>query len=65
MQLTSCKKRLKHISGIQRSVSLACTDYSMNLIDEHDDLAVRLLNLVKNSLQPFLKLTSILSAGNK
>ena len=64
-QLAAGKHRLEHVAGIHRTLAArACTDDRVELVDEGDDLAVGLLDLVEHRLQPLLELTAVLRAGD-
>ena len=65
VQIAAGKRGLEHIAGIERAVRLARSDHSMDLIDEENDLALLLLELVEDCLQPFLELAAVLRAGDK
>ena len=60
VQLTSGEHRLKHVSRIHCTISLACSDDSVKLIDEHNHFTLRLLNLIKDILKSLFKFTTIL-----
>ena len=55
---------LQHIAGVHRPLGRACTDDRMDLIDERDDLAVRVLDLVEHALQALLEFAAVLGAGH-
>ena len=64
-QLAAGKHRLEHVAGVHRALTAsACADDRVKFIDERDDLAVGLLDLVEHRLQPLLELTAVLRAGD-
>ena len=65
MQLTSGEHRLKHVARIHCTVSLACSNDSVKLIDEHDHFTLRLLHLIKDILKSLFKFASVLCTGYK
>ena len=65
VQLTSGEHRLKHVSRIHCTISLACSHNGVKLIDEHNHFTLRLLNLIKDILKSLFKFTSVLGTGHK
>ena len=63
MKLASCQHRLKHIAGIHGTISLAGTNNKMQLINKENNLAVRLLDILKDCFKPLFKLAPILGTG--
>src|ERR1022692_118882 len=47
--------RLEHVAGIHRALGSPGPDNRMQLVNEGDDLAVALLDLVQDGLQPLLE----------
>ena len=65
VQLAPCKHGLQEVACVHAALGLACADYSMKLINEEQDLALGLLDLLEDGLQPLFKLASVFSAGYK
>ena len=65
VELTSCQLRLEEVAGIHRALGPSCTDDVVDLVDEEDYLAVRLLNLIEDGLEPLLEFASELCARDK
>ena len=59
VQLAAGQHGLEQVAGIHRAVGLARTDNGVQLIDEEDDLALGLLDLVEDALQAFLELAAV------
>ena len=56
---------LEQVAGVHRAVDLAGPDDQVQLVDEEDHAAVRLLDLVQHGLQALLELPPVLGAGDK
>ena len=65
MQFTPRQRGLEHIAGVHRAFGLAGTDHGVQLINEQDDLAFLLGQIVDHGLQPFLELAAELGTGNQ
>ena len=65
VELTSCKHRLKKVSGVHGTIGFSGAYYGVKLIDEHKYLSVGLLNFIENCLESLLKLTSVLCTCHK
>ncbi len=63
-QLTAREHRLEHVAGVHRALRGTGTDDRVQLVDEHDDLAFRVGDLLQDGLQPVLKFPSVLGAGD-
>src|SRR5699024_6959106 len=64
-QLTAGEHRLEHIAGIHRGVASGSgADDRVELIDERDDLAIGVLDLLEHGLEPFLELAAVLRPGD-
>ena len=61
-QLAACKHRLQEIACVHRALSRTRADDRMHLVDEEQDLPVRLRDLVQDSLQTLLELPAELCA---
>ena len=59
VQLAAGQHGLEQVARIHRAVGLARADDGVQLIDEEDDLALGLLDLVEDALQAFLKLAAV------
>ena len=64
-QAASGERRLQHVRGIHRALARARADQRMQLVDEQDDLAVRLLDLLQDSLKAFFELSPKLRTGDE
>ncbi len=64
-QIATCEGWLQYIGGIHSATALASAHESVNLIDEEDNLALRLCNFINYCFKSFLKLSLILSSGNQ
>ena len=56
---------LQQIAGVHRALGFAGADERVHLVDEQDDVARRLLDLVEHALQPLLELAAIFGAGDQ
>ena len=56
------QRRLEDVGGIHRSFAFPGAYQRMNLVDEQNDVAIRLLHFVDNRLQSFLKLSFVFCA---
>ena len=65
MQLAPGQHRLEQVAGIHAAFGLARTHDGMQLVDEQDDPALRLLHFVQDGLQPLLKLAAVLGPGHQ
>ena len=61
-QLAAGEHRLEHVAGVHRALGGAGADHGVQLVDERDDLAVALLDLVEHGLEPLLELAAVLGA---
>src|SRR6185312_9581699 len=62
-QLAAGQRRLQHVGGVNRALRRARANQRMQLVNEENDLPVRVLYLFENRLQPVLKLATILCAS--
>ena len=62
LELPAGQRRLQQVAGVQRALSRACPDHGVDLVDEQDDLAMRLLHLVHDALEALLELAPELAA---
>ena len=65
VELAPCQHRLKHVARIHCAVSLTCAHDQMQLIYEKNDLTIRLFYILKDGLEPLLKLAPILGSGHQ
>ena len=64
-QLASRQHRLEHVAGIHGALATgARADDGVQLVDEGDDLTVRLLDLIEDGLEPLLELAPVLGSGD-
>jgi hypothetical protein len=56
--------RLEHVAGVHRALGLAGADERVQLVEEGDDLALALLDLLEHGLEPLLELPAVLRAGD-
>ena len=59
-QLAPRQRRLQHIRSIDGAFRRACPYQGVQLIDEQNDLAIRLFNVLEHRLEPVFKLAAIL-----
>ena len=65
VQLAAGQHGFEQVARVHRAVGLACADDGVQFIDEEDDLALGLLDLVQNALQAFLKLAAVFCTRNQ
>ncbi len=63
-QLAAREHRLEHVAGVHRALGGAGADDRVQLVDEHDDLALGVGDLLEHRLQPVLELAAVLRAGD-
>ena len=64
-QLAAGQHRLEHVAGVHRALAgRAGADDGVQLVDERDDLAVGVLDLLEDGLEPLLELAAVLRAGD-
>ena len=63
VQLTSGQHRLEQIAGIGRALGAPRADDVVHLVDEQQDAAVTLLDLVEHCLQPLFEFAPVLRSG--
>ena len=64
-QLAARQRRLEHVRGVDRPLGPAGADDRVQLVDEEDDLAVALGDLLEHGLEPVLELAAVLGAGDQ
>ncbi len=65
VQLAARQHRLQHVRGVHRAFGGAGADDRVQLVDEQDDLALRVGDLLEHRLQALLELAAILRAGDE
>ena len=63
-QLAAGEHRLEHVACVHRALGGTGADDRVQLVDEHDDLALRVGDLLQHRLQPVLELAAVLGAGD-
>ena len=63
-ELAAREHRLEHVAGVHRALGGAGADDRVQLVDERDDLAVGVGDLLEHRLQPLLELAAVLGAGD-
>ena len=64
-QLAAGEHRLEHVAGVHGALAgRAGADDGVQLVDERDDLAAGVLDLVQDGLEPLLELAAVLRAGD-
>src|SRR5262249_45082374 len=62
-QFAPGQSRLQHVAGVDGAFGRACTHKCMQLINEQNDLALRIFYFFQHSLQPVFEFAAILGAG--
>ena len=65
VELAAREHRLEQVAGVGRAFGLAGADDVVDLVDEQDDAALALLDLVEHRLQALLELAAVLGAGEQ
>jgi hypothetical protein len=65
VQLAAGQRGLQHVARIHGAFGLSRTDHGMDLVDEQDDVAFLLGDIVQHRLEPFLELAAELRAGDQ
>ncbi len=65
VQLASREHRLEQVRGVHGALGGAGTDDGVQLVDEQDDLALGVLDLLEHGLEALLELAAIFRAGNQ
>ena len=63
-QLAAGQHRLEHVAGVHRALGRARADDGVQLVDEGDDLAVGVGDLLEHRLEALLELAAVLGAGD-
>ena len=64
-ELAAGEHRLQQVGRVHRALGRAGADDRVQLVDEEDDLALGLLDLLQHRLQPLLELAAVLRAGDE
>ena len=64
-EFTAGQHRLQEVAGIHCTFRRAGADDRVKLIDEEQDLAVRLRDLIEDALEAFLELTAVFRTSNQ
>ncbi len=65
VQLAARERGLQHVAGVHRALGLAGADHRVQLVDEQNDLAFLLREIVQHGLQPLLELAAELRARDQ
>ncbi len=63
-QLAPSERRLQHVGGVHGALGGSRPDERVQLVDEEDDRALRLFDLLQDGLQPVLELAPVLGPGD-
>ena len=63
-ELAAGQHRLDHVAGVHRPLGRAGADDGVELVDEGDDLALGVGDLLQDRLQPLLELAPVLGPGD-
>ena len=64
-QLAAGQRRLEQVGGVHRALGGAGADQGVQLVDEEDDLAVGVGDLLEHRLEAVLELAAVLGAGDQ
>jgi hypothetical protein len=64
-QLPAREHRLQQVGGVDRALRGAGADDGVELVEEHDDAALALGDLLEHGLEPVLELAAVLRAGDQ
>ena len=65
VQLAARQHRLEQVGGVHRAFGRARADDGVELVDEQDDLALGVLDLLEHGLEALLELAAVLGAGDQ
>ena len=65
MQFAARQHGLEHVAGVHRTLGFSGADHRVNLVDEEDDLALRLGDFLKHRFETFLEFAAKLRAGDE
>ena len=64
-QLAAREHRLQHVGRVDGALGRAGADDRVQLVDEEDDLALGVFDVLEDGLQPLLELAAVLRAGEE
>ena len=64
-QLAARQRRLQEVGGVDRALRGTRSDQGVQLVDEEDDLALRILDLLQHRLEPVFELPAVLGPGHQ
>ena len=65
VEFAARQHRLEHVAGVDGPLGLARADDGVEFVDEEDDAALGLLDLLEDGLQAFLELAAVLRPGHQ
>ena len=65
VQLAAGQGRLEHVRGVHRPFGLAGAHERVQLVDEQDDVALAVLHLAEQGLEPLLELATVFRPGDQ
>ena len=65
VQLAAREHRLEQVRRVHRALGRAGADDGVQLVDEQDDLALGVLDLLEHGLEALLELAAVLGAGDE
>ena len=65
VQFPARQGRFYKVGGVHRALAFASAHKRMHFVDEQDDVALCLLDLIKHAFQPFFKLATIFCPCNQ
>ena len=65
VQLAAREHRLEQVGGVHGALGRAGADDGVQLVDEQDDLALGVLDLLEHGLEALLELAAVLGAGDE
>ena len=65
VKFTAGKGRLQHVGSVHGAIGLAGADQGVQLVDEEDDIASTMGDLLKQRLQPLLEFAAVFRPGNE
>ena len=65
VQLAAGQHRLEQVGGVHRALGRARADDGVQLVDEQDDPALGLLDLLEDGLEALLELAAVLGPGDQ
>ena len=64
-QLAAGERRLQHVRGVHRALGRARAHHGVQLVDEQDDVALGLLDLLEHRLQAVFELAAVLGSRDE